>query len=733
MLTAAGAKLLDFGLAKSSLSGVIAGVSQLTTAATPVTAQGTIVGTLQYMAPEQIEGGGGSDARTDLFAFGLLLYEMLTGRKAFDAQSHAALVAAILEYHPPAPSSLQPLTPPAMDRVVKRCLAKDPNARWQNAYDLADELRWIAGAQQSLAAVPMRETLGARRVLALLLATGLLCVVAIGIGFWQERAGSVSQPTQRSTLAVAESAIGHRAQRALAVSPDGRTIAFIGPGPSGSRLYIRRLNEWDAQPLHSTDEAQQLCFSPDSQWIAFVAGARQPTLRKVPVIGGPSQLIAPAPRAEHGIRWSADGRIVFAERGGISSVAAAGGAPHLIVQQSEHDQPVRFLWPETLPNPRAILFTTLRDGRAAIVAWSLDSHTQTVLIDSAIRPRYVPEIRHLVYQSGSQLFAVPFDVDRLALTGEPHVIADEVGDGAAFSQEYDVSGVRVLAYYPPSGVRLVWRDRAGNVVPLSLKPRRYTFVALSREGTRAVLGAEEGTARRLYFVDPNSGEPLTRLTRGDDDLFGLFTPDERVLFTSGRDGRYNIFSTRADGAGDTVRLTSDRSWEQATSISPDGTTLLFNRIDDALTQVYQMRLDQRNAAISPLITTDDADLGARFAPDGRWIAYENGEQVFVQGFPRGPRIQISVDGGAVPVWNPKGGELFFASSDAIMAVHVEHGNRIGQPVPLFPHRNPLIHDWDVTADGRRFLTTENTRVTDIRVVSNWLDELRQKVGKPAAR
>jgi Tol biopolymer transport system component len=519
---------------------------------------------------------------------------------------------------------------------------------------------------------------------------------------------------------------------AVAISPDGRVIAFTGRDSAGSRLYVRRLDQWDAQPLAGTDGVRHLCFSRDSEWIAFSTGQRQAALRRVSVSGGAAQLISAASVGDGGINCSPDGRILFARASGIWSVPAGGGVPQAVVQPQDTDRPGRYLWPETLPDGRGLLFTILWEGRATIAAFSLQSRKLMPLIESAIRPRYLRETGQLIYQSGAQLLAVPFDPGRLALTGEARVIADQVGDGAAFDAEYDISRTGMLAYVPPYAARLVWKDRAGATTVLPMKPRRYISVTLSADGTRAVLGAEEGVAHRLYSASLTSGEPLTRLTRGDDDFFSLFTRDgTRVLFTSGEGGRYNIFSTRADGGGEVERVTNSPNWQRPTSLWSRGPVLLLNEMEGQ-SNIAQLQLDRPGTAAVPLVKTPAPDVNAVFSPDGQWIAYEQGTsddrlEVYVQAYPAGSKTQVSVDGGWQPRWNPKGGELFYESRDGLMAVRMANGVGLGQPARLFERRSRLSPDWDVSPDGLRFLMVDGARVPQINVVSNWFEELTRLV------
>jgi serine/threonine protein kinase/Tol biopolymer transport system component len=745
-------KVLDFGLAKfqpNEPSGP--NLSQSPTISAPQTRDGVLLGTAAYMSPEQARGHP-VDARADIWAFGCVLYEMLSGRCAFDGESVTDTLAAIIERDPDW-ERLGDATSGAIRRLLRRCLAKDPRARIRDIVDVRLEIDdALRDPVEDLHPLSTRDDRASKGVgwwsSARVLPRAALAWAGVAIVLAAVTGGLVLRPTsaaparsiQRTVLPLG--GLGIEMTGAVAISPDERVIAFTARDAEGWRIFVRRLDAWDAHPLSGTEGVvpTTLCFSPDAEWIAFVTMQDgQASVRRVPTTGGAAQLIASG-RGGGGIRCTSDGHILAAREAspvGIWSIAPGGGEPQILVQAQETGRPGRYSSPEMLPGGRAILFTIRWQGHASIVGFSLDRRKLVPLIESGIRPRYLADMRQIVYQSDGRLLAVPFDPDELKLTGEARIVADRVGNGSWDTGEYDISQNGVLVYLPSSAARLVWRDVAGATTPVPLKERSYQSVALAPDGAHAVVNVEEGVAMRVYLADLVTGEPLTRLTAGDDDWFGLFTRDgTRVLFTSGDGARYNIFSTRADGGGDVKRLTNSPHWQQATSIWSKGPVVLFSDAGDGRpADILQLDMDRARDTVRPVVQTLAADVHGVFSPDGRWIAYEQttagAQEVYVQAYPAGPRTQVSVDGGWRPMWNPNGRELFFASSAGLMKVGVEKGIRRGPPVRLFERGawlGPPVPgwgpEWDVSPDGRRFLMIEPLPAREIDVVFNWYDELK---------
>jgi len=749
MLTKAGAKLLDFGLAKLTGHGEqpvasYAG-SALPTQATPLTAQGVIVGTLQYMAPEQLEGKP-PDARTDLWALGAILYEMLTGKRAFEGTSVVGVMSAIMEREPPPIGALQPLTPPALDRFVRRCLAKDPDARWQTAADAADELRWMSTTSGTAISPVTPAARRARRVRrAAVSGIAALAVLAVSIALWQ-----LFSPTRPSPgilhLAVPVSSSGLTGLSDLALSRDGRVMVFIAEGHERRALWVRELvaSDWHApepRPLEGTAEAMTPFFSPDGQHVAFWRG--EGTLMRVAVRGGAPQKICDA--AGIGGVWLPDNTIVFGGgyvRPGLWKVAADGGTPRAVVRPPKEEGTTFYRFPDVLPGGEGILFETFREGHRSLRLWTPKG--ERVLIEDAGQARFLPA-GYLVYAFGDALRVQAVDAGRLLRDGAAALRGSlrelPVGPGWA------VSDTGRLAYLPAyTGLaRLVWRERSGIVTPLPFKPQRYKDLAIAPDGERFVTQFEAGTERRLFLASVTDGS-LTPLTDGPDDCFMRFTRDgQRVVFTRFADGRYNVWTVTADGSNKLVRLDDRPEPEGAPEVHPNGKVVLFNSNEPELPdrfRVWQKTLPDGPATVY-LSSPGESQINARFSPNGDWVAYMalNGGtwDVYVQPFPTGARRQVSVDGGAWPIWNPRGGEIFFESGGFLMSTAFNDG-RLGKRERLFPlsRRGQQVkrHDpWDVHPDGRRFLMTEPvesaTTPSQVFVVLNWLEELKAKV--PPAR
>jgi predicted Ser/Thr protein kinase len=505
MLTKTGTKLLDFGLAKLKQEVAPANVqlSELPTENDPLTAKGAIVGTLQYMAPEQLEGKE-VDTRTDIFAFGAVVYEMATGKRAFEGKSQASLIAAILEREPPAMSSLQPMTPPALDRVVKKCLAKDPDDRWHAAKDLYDEFKWIAerGSQVTLAPTAAVKGIRAlsRRALFVGIGIFLLGLVIASLATWNLK----PTPPQAVTRTVinlppGQQLAGLENGPAVALSPDGTHLAYAATQGATQQLYMRAMDSLEAKPIPGTAGASSPFFSPDGQWLGFFAGQE---LKKVSVSGGAALTLGDAAQP-HGASWDSDGMIAFAPSVGsaLQQVLEAGGTPQPLTRIEKGEASQR--WPEFLPAGKGVLFTVAPNNitwtNAQVAVQSVGTGERRNLIQGATQPRYASS-GHLVYAQGGSLMAVPFDPRRLAITGAAVPIVEGVlqspSSGAA---QYSLSATGSLVYVA-GGVqadqrRLVWVSRNGAEQPVAAPARAYAFPRLSPDGRRVGVGITDPEAQ----------------------------------------------------------------------------------------------------------------------------------------------------------------------------------------------------------------------------------------------
>jgi eukaryotic-like serine/threonine-protein kinase len=754
MLTKTGTKLLDFGLAKlkQEVGPAKVPLSELPTASGPLTAQGSIVGTLQYMAPEQLEGKE-VDSRTDIFAFGAVVYEMATGKRAFEGKSQASLIAAILEREPPAMSSLQPMTPPALDRVVKKCLAKEPEKRWQAASDVCDELRWIAegGSQVGLAApLGSRRKVGERLAWSVAVAT-LVAALAAGAFVYLHRAQpgaetvrfSISPPETQSLAGVATVTSGSAAP--LSVSPDGRRIAFVAGSPHGEYLlWVRSLDTLAAQALAGTEGASAPFWSPDSTAIGFFAGGK---LKKIDASGGPAITLCEAPDNRGGT-WSRDGVIVFnpGNRTALQKVSASGGVPTAATVLGPGE--TAHFRPFFLPDGRHFVYRAYTGSGTSgpIYAGSLDSPERKSLLD-ADASNVVYSQGHLLFLRETTLMAQPFDTRRLTLTGGAFPIAEQIETQGLFppSGVFSASENGVLAYQTggAAGIsQFVWFDRTGKQIGVLGDPAAYGGpIELSPDGRQALVSipGEAGNGRDVWLYDVSRGL-RTRFTFDQASGFALiWSPDgSRIVFNSRRKGHSDMFQKASNGAGAEEVLLEDSLDKFPTSWSPDGRFILYGLFGTSTgNDLFVLPLfgDRRPF---PFLQTRFNEEDGRFSPDGRLVAYISNEsgkyEVYVAPFPGpGGKWQISTSGGAYPRWRRDGNEIFYLSLDNKLMAAAVNGKgssfEVGAVKPLFQTRATGVADrYAVSADGQRFLidtAPEHAASAPITIVLNWAAGLKK--------
>lgn len=744
-------KILDFGLAKLTQPEPGAAGGGAVTRTTS-TSPGTVVGTVGYMAPEQVRGEP-LDARSDLFAWGAVLYEMLSGRRAFDGATAADVMSAILRQDPAELSSSGTAIPPALERIVRQCLEKRPEQRFRSLHDLALALEAVAGvssAPASVVSAPQpRWLLGGRIRLVLAFAA-----VALGVfGLWSLRGPgspgglSIGQPVARFQLPFPDGTRFADSHPSMAISRDGTTVALVARGARAPELYIRALQGWEWKRVPATEGAASPFFSPDGKWLAFFSAGK---LRRVSIAGGTPQVICDAAGARALLpsgTWGEDGQILFWTwpEPGLWRVSPAGGVPEPL-KGTQAPQHLRYRRPYLLPGGRHVLFGVWSPGSARVEIMSLETTQPRTLIAAGSDPSYASP-GHLVFGWDNQILAVPFDVRKLEIRGVPVPLVEGVRMtyGRTVAGDYALSEHGTLVYAPGQKPdrRLVWVDHRGRRDPLPLPTRGYAYAALSPGQDRVAVTIADGPSRNIWIGDLSRGT-LSRLTADGDAVFSLWTPDEKyVLFTSSAPGQYNIFRKRADGGGEAERLTVSTNPHAANSISPDGKVLLFQENDPTShIDLWQMRLEGEPKPM-PLLKTAANERLAAFSPDGRWVAYDSDDsgqfEVYVQLYPGpGQKKQVSTDGGKAATWSPNGRELFFyADYDQLMSASFEAGPpaRIGKPRPLFRH--PLIGDFggkpmfDVSADGQRFLmineSVEPQPEPRLNLVLNWFDELRRRV------
>ncbi len=750
MLTKSGTKLLDFGLAKLK-QGVAPAIpdSQLPTMKSAITGQGMILGTLQYMAPEQVEAKE-VDARTDIFAFGAVVYEMATGRKAFEGKTSASVMAKILEVDPPSMASLQPMTPPALDRVAKTCMAKEPDERWQSAGDLCRELKWIeeGGAQIALSSAAKGKGIRALGPWLLILSLGILLLggAVTGVAVWKFKP-TPPLPVTRTVINLppGQQLAGLENGPAVALSPDGLDLAYVARQGGTQQIFLRAMDGFEAKPIPGTEDAVNPFFSPDSQWLGFFADGK---LKKVSVSGGAVISLTDSGNI-YGASWGSQGVIAFTPSGSSSlqQVSDAGGVRQPLTHvESDLNQ----RWPDWLPGGKAVLFGGGAIGDPRVAVYSIGTGERRNLIPGGTQPRYLPS-GHLVYAQDGNLMAAPFDLQRLMVTGAAVPVVEGVGHSLISGHaQYSVSTTGSLVYV--NGVslsgqgKLVWVSRNGAEQALAAPPRAYVWPRISPDGRRIAASiAEQNIQIWLYDIPRDT---LTRFTfEGNRNNNPTWTPDgKRIAYLSDK----NIFWQLADGSGGLEQLTRSEFTQVPMSWSPDGQLLAFIELNpNTGLDISMLRLGDPSAGSGQVrkaqlfLRTPFNESVPRFSPDGRWVAYISNEssrnEIYVQPYPGpGGKWQISTDGGTEPVWNPNGRELFYRSGDKMLAVDIttQPGFAAGKPRLLF--QGPYLpspatsSNYDVSLDGQRFLMVkpneqEQTAPTQINVVQNWFEELKQKV------
>jgi Tol biopolymer transport system component len=742
MLTRTGAKLLDFGLAKSS-APIAGGIASIATTPPTLTAQGMILGTVEYMAPEQIEGKE-ADAPTDVFAFGLVLFEMLTGRRAFEGDSAASLMGAILEREPPLVSNVQPLATPTLDRIVRKCLAKDPDERWQSAKDLCDELKWIAesAAARDATVAPSR-----RRVYAAWMVAAV-AVIAAAIAGSLLVMRDAAPDAQMTRLDVNTPPTPD--PMSFALSPDGRQLVFAATSNGAEKLWLRLLDQTDAQPLAGTDGASLPFWRPDSRAVGFFADDK---LKHLDLDGGGRpQVLADAPFPSGGT-WGRDNVIVFSPDNStrLLRVAATGGTPAAATRPMA--PPGFHRLPMFLPDGRRFLFQ--------VQSTPEDQGVHLGTLDEPDTHRVMPDRVAAVYASGhlltarqGALVAVPFDVALGVVSGDPVTVAPAVATQSSVGA-FSVSATGLVAYRAGAQRRrqLTWFDRDGTVVGVFGPPEDNIMATpdLTSDGQRVVIGrivVAQGTAD-IWMIDTTRGVP-TRFTFGPtSDLRSynhpVWTHDRsRVAYASRtRTTPWDLFDKSANGVQDERRLLASSDFKIPNDWSPDGRILLYaNQNATTGSDLWALPIGDSQKPF-PIVQTRFNEDEGQFSPDGRWLAYRSNEsgsdQIYVQQFP-GPAAKqlVSTAGGSQPRWRRDGKELFYIAADMkLMAVPIalpSNGQtlEVGVPVPLFRTRIVGVDlpraQYAVSPDGQRFLINviaDEATASPITIVQNWTAALKK--------
>ncbi len=738
MLTKTGVKLLDFGLAKvlvppTSDPGLTAFP---TLAGSPnLTSAGTILGTFQYMAPEQLEGKE-ADARSDIFAFGAVLYEMATAKKAFSGNSQASLITAIMSSEPVPISTVAPMTPPAFDRVVKTCLAKDPEDRWQSAHDVAGELKWISEGSQAGAPVVIVARRKHRERLAWTLAVLFFAAGALATVGYFHRAPKPAMPVHFEVFPPGKGTFNNT-DSPVTLSPDGRQMVFGVREETGrSYLWVRSLDSAEARRLDATEDAYDPFWSPDGRFIAYGAGG--PKLQRIPAAGGPVETICEMTDGRGGA-WNRDNVILFTTNGGVSPifrVHASGGTPVPVTALDRSRGETGHWRPRFLPDGRHFLFVirSTQPQNTGLAVGSLDSKEVRRLpgIDSSAS--WAPP-GLLFFVRDRTLMAQRFDADRIALKGDPFPVVKNVEYVPVWgSAAFSVSDNGILAYQSGGRAirRLVWFDRSGKQGEPLGEPGEYrNDPRISPDGKRVATLRVDPEARSadiwLFEVARGVGSRLTFDPSIEE--YPIWSADGNAIFyDSNREGVANLYRRSASGAGSEELLFKSDQWKNPMDVSADGRFLIFQE------SAPKTRLDLWILPLAgerkptPLLVTPFEETQARFSPDGRWFAYVSDEsgkrEVYVQPFPTtGSKWQVSARGGTTPSWRRDGKEIFYVAPDFMRkAVPIRIGATFEPDAAIDLFQTPNSWGSDVTSDGQRFLVNipaGDNPPSPINVVLNW--------------
>jgi serine/threonine protein kinase/Tol biopolymer transport system component len=754
MLTKSGAKLLDFGLAKlqEEVSVMAAALTEMTVETKRLTTEGTLVGTFQYMAPEQLEGRQ-PDARSDIFAFGAVLYEMLSGKPAFGGKTKASMIAAILSSEPPPLSTVQPLAPPALERVIQQCLAKDPDERWQSAGDIARELKWIAeGGSQASEPVPAISRRSRREYMAWgLAAVGFVLAIVFGSLFAvrtpkpQSAIRSLILQEENTTPLLIQDNAGP-----VVLAPDGKALAYVAIDTQGRiLLWLRKLSEVHARALPGTDGANFPFWSADSHAIGFFSGGK---LKTVTLDGGSPSIVCDAPLGRGG-SWNSDGTILFAPtfESGLYQVPSSGGTPRAVTKldKSKHDS---HRWPLFLPDGKHFLYLAIthnspRDPNNGIYFASLDGKENRLVMQSDTQADY--SAGYLLFARDTSLMAQPFNSRTGVLEGAPAPVADQVlVDPGTWRLAASGTEGGLLAYVSGGAAanQLTWYDLSGKATGLAGKILNLNHVRISPDGLKIAADLGESLSD-IWLYDLKRGVS-TRFTFGpSSSVSPVWSPDGKwIAYGTLEHGDMNIYRKPAGGMGQAELLLESteggmQNWP--TDWSPDGKTLLYT-VGDLVgaAQLWELPLSGDTRKPKRLMPTGFMMMEARYSPDGRWIAYASNEsgrfEIYViPASGSGGKWQISSSGGQQPLWRRDGKELFFLSNDDnLMSVPIKlnpDSVQADAAHPLFPLANAilsvngLVAPYDVTADGKRFIvvTVEQGKSFPINLVTNWTAVLQK--------
>lgn len=739
MITKTGARLFDFGLAKSLHPEPVCVTRELnsqflneaTTAEKSLTAEGSMIGTLEYMAPEQLRGEE-PDARTDVFSFGVCLYQMLTGRRPFQGASRASVIAAILEHEPAPIAHYRSDVPSRLEWLVKNCLNKDRDERIQTAHDVLLDLRQTAGELRRADGLAQRSW-SQRRIAWIGLAALAVVVTILAITFSSRLTTTPNKYSVKRfsiSLPPGEPIADGRFEQ-FAVSRDGSRLAYVG-GPK-QQLFIYSSETQQTRALEDTDGARGPFFSPDGKWIGFYTVSSD--LKKVPVSGGTPSALSSG-HDLRGATWGPDDTIVFAEtRAPLRKMSASGGPIETLLP---YDPQENVRWPSFLPGGEFILYTANDFSgdyeKARLVVRSLKTSKAKVVLNGGTCGKYVPS-GYLIYFHSDTLYAAPFDIQKMELRGPPVPLINDVDSYFAFGlAHFAVSDDGALFYLPADTIalqrELVWVDRTGATRPVTTQRRHYEDPKLSPDGQRLLITIGPRPRSDLWLFDLGH-ETWTRITSEATNESGIWSPDGRqIAFASNKNGSFDLYLVSSDLSGPPRQITSRRSWDFPKSWTPDGRAI-------AVVEQYQATLPdifvvapRQGAVPMPLISTRFDEHEAAFSPDGRWIAYQSNQsgrdEIYVEAYPHGGRKSVvSTSGGTTPVWRRDGQELFYRSGNAMMSVQIHTGSEFSAGKPQMLFKGEFDPAYDVSADGQQFLMVKVPKKaprTEVKVALGLLSE-----------
>jgi len=773
MLTAdSHVKVLDFGLAKldaggsggPSGSGGVGDMTHSPTLTFAATQAGMILGTAAYMSPEQARGRP-ADKRSDVWAFGCVLYEMLAGKRAFEGDDATDIIAAVVRAEPDW-TALPAAVAPAIRTVIQRCLVKDRKARIPDI----SVVRFLLGDAES--AVPVAAgaaaKTSARRVATFAAVAALTGAAIAAAAVWavMRPASAPARPSVRFTLSMPrDQPIGFRSpDRAIVISPDGSRVVSINGTTlgAGGQLMVRRIDQLDPIPVRGATNVRAPFISPDGRWVGFFEAGE---LKKAPISGGPPITICQVTGGTRGSSWGDDGTIVFATNDattGLFSVPAAGGQPTLLTKPETTQGEVDHFFPSLLPDARAVLFTVVRAGTsdsAEIAVLDLRTGQRKTVVRGGTQGEYVQlptpsaPTGYVLYASGGALRAIRFDASRLEPEGDPIVVIEQMRVEATGAAQFSVSRNGSLVYgvggsFDFQNRSLVWVNRRGQEQPIAVPTRQYAMPRISPDGTRVAVSIT-GQEQDIWVIDLRN-LTLSRLTFGPAiEGNPVWMPDgKRILFSSSQPGIPNVFWQLADNTGAMEQLTKSSTTLTPYSVSPDGESLVVSLAGG--TDIGMVHLSRPNEVPS-IIGGPGSQINAEISPDGHWLAYQSNEtgqyHVYVQPFPNvnAGKWQITTDqgGGVRPLWARNGRELFYLTGvdpeRTMMAVPIQTTPTFshGQPTKLFAGRYSTSlpsRTFDVSADGQRFLMIRDAQTSESGaseasaiLILDWFEELRQRL------